>query len=183
MWNRNAVESPDSAQPKPPQAGSRSSVPLRDCAAARKVLVPAGPAATLGEETGVPGGVSTCQSAGNCTAPILNVPKDTGSFSVIYSTPLFKDYQLTARIADVFVGSSYDEAFYFGIKLPSYNISNARLTLSTDRWSANLFVDNLANKVALLTANNTSFQLNIPSLVRYSTNQPRTFGTQINYRF
>lgn len=133
--------------------------------------------------TGVPGGVSTCQSAGNCTAPILNVPKDTGSFSVIYSTPLFKDYQLTARIADVFVGSSYDEAFYFGIKLPSYNITNARLTLSTDRWSANVFVDNLANKVALLTANNTSFQLNIPSLVRYSTNQPRTFGTQINYRF
>jgi outer membrane receptor protein involved in Fe transport len=55
--------------------------------------------------------------------------------------------------------------------------------LSTDRWSANVFVDNLANKVALLTANNTSFQLNIPSLVRYSTNQPRTFGTQINYRF
>lgn len=133
--------------------------------------------------TGVPGGVSTCQSASNCTAPILNVPKDTGSFSVIYSTPLFKDYQLTARIADVFVGTSYDEAFYFGIKLPSYNISNARLTLSTDRWSANVFVDNLANKVALLTANNTSFQLNIPSLVRYSTNQPRTFGTQINYRF
>jgi iron complex outermembrane recepter protein len=133
--------------------------------------------------TEVAGGVSTCQSASNCTAPILNVPKDTGSFSVIYSTPLSKDYQLTARISDAFVGSSYDEAFYFGIKLPSYNIANARLTLSSDRWSANVFVDNLADKVALLTANNTSFQLNIPSLIRYSTNQPRTFGTQINYRF
>jgi iron complex outermembrane receptor protein len=133
--------------------------------------------------TEVAGGVSTCQSASNCTAPILNVPKETGSFSVIYSRPLFKDYQLTARVADAFVGSSYDEAYYFGIKLPSYNIANARLTLSTDRWSANVFVDNLANKVALLTANNTSFQLNIPSLIRYSTNQPRTFGTQINYRF
>jgi iron complex outermembrane recepter protein len=133
--------------------------------------------------TEVAGGVSTCQSGGNCTAPILNVPKDTGSFSVIFSTPLFNDYQLTARIADAFVGSSYDEAFYFGIKLPSYSIANARLTLSTDRWSASVFVDNLTNKVALLTANNTSFQVNIPSLVRYSTNQPRTFGTQINYRF
>jgi hypothetical protein len=37
--------------------------------------------------------------------------------------------------------------------------------------------------VALMTANNTSFQYNIQSLVRYTTNQPRTFGTQINYHF
>ena len=133
--------------------------------------------------TGVPGGVNTCQTASNCTAPILNVPKDTGSVSLAYTTPLLTHYQLTARISDVYVGTSYDEAFNFGIQLPSYNISNARLTLSTDRWSANLFVDNLANKIALLTANNTSFQFNIPALVRYSTNQPRTFGTQVNYRF
>jgi hypothetical protein len=34
-----------------------------------------------------------------------------------------------------------------------------------------------------MTANNTSFQFNNPGVVRYSTNQPRTFGTQINYRF
>jgi len=50
-------------------------------------------------------------------------------------------------------------------------------------WSVAAFVDNLTNKVALMTANNTSFQFNIPQVVRYSTNQPRTFGTQINYRF
>jgi outer membrane receptor protein involved in Fe transport len=133
--------------------------------------------------TGVPGGVSTCQTASNCTAPILNVPKDTGSLSVMYSTALFGDYQVSARVADVFVGSSVDESYYYGIKLPSYNISNARLILSQGNWSANLFVDNLTNKVALLTANNTSFQFNIPGLVRYSTNQPRTFGTQVNYKF
>jgi outer membrane receptor protein involved in Fe transport len=46
-----------------------------------------------------------------------------------------------------------------------------------------LFVDNLTNKVAAISANNTSFQYNIASLVRYSTNQPRTYGTEINYRF
>src|SRR5580693_986547 len=57
MWNRNAVESPDSAQPKPPHAGSCSSVPLRDCAAARKVPAPVGAAARLGEVAGVLGGV------------------------------------------------------------------------------------------------------------------------------
>jgi outer membrane receptor protein involved in Fe transport len=46
-----------------------------------------------------------------------------------------------------------------------------------------LFVNNLTNKVAAISANNTSFQYNIPSLVRYSTNQPRTYGTELNYRF
>jgi outer membrane receptor protein involved in Fe transport len=57
------------------------------------------------------------------------------------------------------------------------------LGLSGDKWSASLFVDNLTNTVAEMTANNTSFQFNIPYVVRYSTNQPRTFGTQVNYRF
>jgi len=35
----------------------------------------------------------------------------------------------------------------------------------------------------LITANNTSFQFNIPQLVRYSTNQPRTVGVEVNYHF
>jgi len=46
-----------------------------------------------------------------------------------------------------------------------------------------LFIDNFTNKVALMTANNTSFQFNIPQSIRYSTNQPRTYGTQFEYRF
>lgn len=46
-----------------------------------------------------------------------------------------------------------------------------------------LFVDNLTNKVAVLTTNNRQFQFNIPQLTRIATNQPRTFGTEINYKF
>jgi iron complex outermembrane recepter protein len=130
-----------------------------------------------------PGGSTFCPSVSHCSAPILNVPKDTASFALIYSTQVLRDYQLTARVSDSFVGTSTDESYYFGINLPSYNIAAARVILSHDNWSANLFVDNLTNKVAETTANNTSFQFNIPALVRYSTNQPRTFGTQINYRF
>jgi hypothetical protein len=57
MWNKNAVESPDSAQPKPSQEGLCSSPPLRDCSAARKVPAPVGAAARLGEEGGVVGPV------------------------------------------------------------------------------------------------------------------------------
>src|ERR1700722_3090556 len=57
MRARKAVESPDSAQPYPPHAGSCSSVPFRSCAAARKVPAPVGTAARPGEEAGVLGGV------------------------------------------------------------------------------------------------------------------------------
>ena len=131
-----------------------------------------------------PDGVTRpCAQAAGCTAPIMNVTKDTASLSLTYATTLLSDYDFSARIADVFVGSSYDVAYYYGYKLPSYNLANARVTLGHDDWSANLFVDNLTNKVALMTANNTSFQFNIPQLVRYSTNQPRTVGVQVNYKF
>jgi hypothetical protein len=41
----------------------------------------------------------------------------------------------------------------------------------------------LTNKITELTANNTQFQFNVPQLTRISTNQPRTYGTEVNYRF
>ena len=132
----------------------------------------------------LPDGVThPCSAASTCTAPIMNVVKDTASLSLTYSTTVAGDYQLTARVADQFVGPSQDVAYYFGYTLPSYNLVNARMGVTHGSWSADLFVDNLTNKVALMTANNTSFQFNIPELVRYSTNQPRTVGTQINYHF
>lgn len=73
--------------------------------------------------------------------------------------------------------------FVFGLRLPSYNIANLRNGVNNDAWSATLFVDNLSDTTALMTSNNTSFQVNIPTLVRYSTNQPRTAGLQLGYRF
>jgi outer membrane receptor protein involved in Fe transport len=130
-----------------------------------------------------PNGTPYCATTSGCTAPIMNVPKETASLALVYTTAVLTNYQLTARVADVYVGPSFDESYFYGFQLPSYSIASARVGLSTDRWSANLFVDNLTNKVTELTANNTSFQFNIPGLVRYRTNQPRTFGTQINYKF
>ena len=130
-----------------------------------------------------PDGTPYCSTTVGCTAPILNVPKDTASFSLVYNTKLMDKYTLTGRISDVFTGPTFDESYFFGFELPSYNIAAARVSVSNDRWEANLFCNNLTNKIAEMTANNTSFQFNIPGLVRYTTNQPRTFGTQVNYKF
>jgi hypothetical protein len=131
----------------------------------------------------VAGGIPGCESAIHCSIPILNVPKEAASLSVIYTQPVLSDYTLTARVTDNFTGQAYDQAYQFGIGLPSYNIAGARLGLSSDRWTATLFVDNLTDKVAELASNNTQFQFNIPQLTRISTNQPRTFGTEVNYKF
>jgi iron complex outermembrane recepter protein len=128
-------------------------------------------------------GVPYCATAAGCTAPILNVPKSAGSLAAIYTTPMFGDYNLTGRVSASYVGQTIDEAYFYNIQLGGYTLANARLSLSRNRWSAALFVNNLTNKVAAISANNTSFQYNIPSLVRYSTNQPRTYGTELNYRF
>ncbi len=124
-----------------------------------------------------------CGTNPNCTTPILNVPRTGGNLALVYTTPLGPDYKLTARLADTFVGPSTDEAYYFGLSLPSYNLLSTRFTLAHDPWSANFFVDNLTNKIAIVSSNNTSFQFNIPEVIRYSTVQPRTFGMQINYKF
>jgi outer membrane receptor protein involved in Fe transport len=131
----------------------------------------------------VPGGIPGCPSKNDCTIPILNVPKEGGSLSVIYTHKVLNDYDLTARVTETYVGPSFDQAYQFGVQLPSYSLVNARLGLGNSKWSTTLFVDNLTNKVAELTSNNTQFQFNIPQLTRISTNQPRTYGTEINYHF
>ncbi len=124
-----------------------------------------------------------CPASGNCTIPILNVPRETAGGSLTYSTIVADDYHLSARGSVTYTGWSTDEAYYFGIHLPGYAIASARVTVARDAWSATVFGDNLLNKVALTTANNTQFQFNIPQLTRYTTNQPRTIGLQVNYNF
>jgi outer membrane receptor protein involved in Fe transport len=132
----------------------------------------------------VAGGIPGCSSTSNCSSiPILNVPKYTGSFALSYATQVLGDHQFTARVSDVYVGPAYDQAYAFGIALPPYSIANARIGLAGSKWSAALFVDNLTDRVTWNTTNNTQFQFNVPQLVRVSTNQPRTFGTEVNYRF
>ncbi len=138
----------------------------------------------LSQVANTPDGIGRpCPPTGGCTVPILNVAKDNVSGAVSYTKEIAPDYKLTARVDDTFVGPSTDVAFYFGYQLPSYNIANFHLILEHERWSVNFFVDNFTNEVALITANNTSFQFNIPQTVRYATNQPRTYGTQLNVRF
>jgi outer membrane receptor protein involved in Fe transport len=62
---------------------------------------------------------------------------------------------------------------------PAYSIMNVRIGLTPDsnRWLAELYVRNLADKNAIIYTNTANFDL------RSTTNEPRVIGLRLNYRF
>jgi outer membrane receptor protein involved in Fe transport len=114
--------------------------------------------------------------------PVLNVPKYTGSAALIYNRPVTSELNFTGRLSATYYGSSTDEAFTY-VTLPGYTLAAARLGLLADHWAVHLYCNNLTNKLALLTANNTSFSFNIPDLTRFTANQPRTIGLNASTKF
>jgi hypothetical protein len=57
-----------------------------------------------------------------------------------------------------------------------------RAGVETGRWSAVLFADNLTNKMALL-GDTGALSANISILNRVATNQPRTIGADLNFKY
>jgi iron complex outermembrane recepter protein len=132
--------------------------------------------------TSVPGSVTASDPAITNGTPILNIPKYTAMASINYTTPISAGRKFSARLSDSYVGSQTDIAFTYE-NLAPYNLLAARFGLLGDKWSAFLFADNLTNKRAELGVNTSSFAFQAPSLVRVATNQPRTVGVDVTYRF
>ncbi|HWJ36733.1 MAG TPA: TonB-dependent receptor [Steroidobacteraceae bacterium] len=114
--------------------------------------------------------------------PVLNIPKYTGSGAITYARPLTAATTLMARAAATYFGALTDEAYTY-VRLPGYTLVEARVGLVADRWSIYVTGANLTNKIAELSANNTSFTSNSPNLVRITTNQPRTIGLEATTKF
>jgi outer membrane receptor protein involved in Fe transport len=113
---------------------------------------------------------------------VLSIPKETASLSLNYDQPVLGTSHWISRIAGSYVGSVADNAFYH-LTLPAYSLIGLRSGIDHGTWSAYLFVDNLTDKHAGLTVNNTSFAWQVPSITRVTTNQPRTVGVDLQYRF
>ena len=62
---------------------------------------------------------------------------------------------------------------------PAYSIMNVRLGLNqvAERWTAELYITNLANKNAVIYTNEGNFDL------RQTVNEPRVFGARLSYRW
>ena len=120
---------------------------------------------------------------GVITANLLNVWNQWASIAGLIGNgvPLPLNQYATPSKYTPYIGTAATEQF--GLPLRSYSTANARFGIDGGKWNAMFFIDNLTNKVAELSTNNTQFQVNIPQLVRVSTNQPRTLGMEINYHF
>jgi iron complex outermembrane recepter protein len=112
---------------------------------------------------------------------LLDVPNFTANTSAIYSAPLSDKYNFNARGTYSYVGPMQDIT-YVRNNLAGYSLMSLRAGIAADKYSATLFVDNVANKLAILT-NNTAQTVNIPSVNRWVTTQPRTIGIDLQVRY
>jgi len=113
---------------------------------------------------------------------LLNVPKYTETTSLTYTKPINDAVKFTARLNNSYVGQATDIDFTYGT-LPSYDLVGLRFGMLGEKLSGFLFVDNLTDKRAQLGINTTGFAYTIPSLIRVATNQPRTIGVDMKYKF
>jgi len=66
--------------------------------------------------------------------------------------------------------------------LPSYGLTDLRLSLARDKWTASFFVDNLTDEHAELGFLNIN-SFNLYSYNRVVTNQPRTVGLDFTLKY
>ena len=113
---------------------------------------------------------------------IVNVPRYTADLSLEYQTELSADLHGIFRISDSIVGPIEDIS-YVRETLPSHAFIDARAGVTHGAWGAYLVGTNLTNKLAALTIDNTTFAWQQPTIIRVSTNQPRTIGVDFTYKF
>ena len=112
---------------------------------------------------------------------LLDVPEVTANTTLSYKQPLGNGMNLVGRLTNSYVDSIQDIT-YTRNTLPSYDLVGFRLGVETVRWSAFLFVDNLTNKEALLS-DTGALSANVRIFNRIATNQPRTIGADLNFKF
>ena len=123
--------------------------------------------------------------------PMLNIPHFTLSSALTYGRYVFNDMLATARLNYNYTGSREELTLFAGSfaaqapgyqALPSYSLTDARLSLSKDNWTVSLFANNLFDKQAQLGYLN-SLSFNLYSYNRVVTNQPRTIGLDLSVKY
>jgi len=126
---------------------------------------------------------ATAQAAGFYPGiKIINVPQYTAVAALDYQHPVNDSLAAVFHVSSSLVGPIEDQA-YFRETLPSHNIVDLKAGVTGPQWGAYVFATNLTNKIAALTINNTVFAWQQPTITRVSTNQPRTIGVDVRYKF
>ena len=81
---------------------------------------------------------------------IQDVPQWTSTVSAAWRHSLTDQLALTARLDNTYTGSRTDETYSIN-QLPSYDLTNIRAGVDAGHWNAVLFVNNVADKRALIS--------------------------------
>lgn len=117
----------------------------------------------------------------NPGTPIQDVPQRTSSASLAWRHDLSDQMAFTARIDATHVGSRTDETYSINT-VPAYDLTNLRAGVEGNAWSAIVFINNVANKRALLN-DVTQAAVNLATYNRIAVTQPMTAGVDVNYKF
>ena len=112
---------------------------------------------------------------------VLDVPRWTVSTTLQYRRPLADGYNLLAGISNSIVSSSQDLTYTLNT-VPERDITNVRIGLEADKWSAFLFVDNVLNQRRPIEYLNL-LSFTGPPYNRIATNQPLTAGIDLSAKF
>ena len=112
---------------------------------------------------------------------LLDVPDWTANTSLTWERPINDKFRFVGRINNSYTGSMQDIT-YTRNTLPGYDLVDTRAGVTTKAWSAFLFIDNVTNKIALLS-DTGALSANIPILNRVAVNQPRTIGVDLSYNY
>jgi outer membrane receptor protein involved in Fe transport len=111
---------------------------------------------------------------------VQDVPDVTWAASLAYRHGISDTLDFIGRVDTDYVGSRIDTTAQANY-LPSYDLTNIRAGVGTSHWTASLFVNNVANKVALLT-NSPAINVNVGTFNRTAVSQPLTIGIDLSYR-
>jgi outer membrane receptor protein involved in Fe transport len=123
--------------------------------------------------------------------PMLNIPRFTFSGSLNYGVEVGHDMLAAVQVNNNYVGSRTELTLFAGSPetgepgyqpLPSYDLTDARISLSKDRWTVAVFANNVFNKHAELSYLNIN-SFNLYSYNRVVTNQPRTIGVDLSVKY
>jgi outer membrane receptor protein involved in Fe transport len=111
---------------------------------------------------------------------VQDVPSFTSTASLSYRTPLSNGMTFVSRIENTYVTSRQEVTFQL-YTIPAYDLTNLRLGVEGDRWSAMLFTNNLMSRLAEIS---NAYQINvgIATFQRATVAPPRTIGLEFNFK-
>lgn len=122
-------------------------------------------------------GVTTGVSAGDV---LPGTPESSGNVNGTYSREFNNGWWLDINGSLTYSDDRLSAIGNNDVLLPSYTLIDASVSLSNKSWSATLFVDNLTDEDARLTAlSDVTWGQSAPSVAR----RPRTIGLSASYSF